>query len=203
MKKHPAIAMLEFSDIPAGMRATDALLKKAPIAWLKCGTITRGRYLALIAGTTASVVESLQEGLVVGGTAILDHVLLPDVHPRLHDAILGQRRPMGVGALAVVETDTASANVRAIEAALKGTPVELIEIRLADSGLSGKGVSVLQGALHDIEAALHLATAVTEGRGGTLRTTTIAAPHEALVHELAGGTTFAPADVIELDGEVE
>ena len=31
---------------------------------------------------------------------------------------------------------------QAIEAALKGTPVELVEIRLAESGLSGKGVSV-------------------------------------------------------------
>ena len=65
MKKHPAIAIIEFSEIPAGMSATDAMLKKAPIAFVKCGTITRGRYLTLIGGTTASVEVSLEEGLAL------------------------------------------------------------------------------------------------------------------------------------------
>ena len=73
MKKHPALAIVEFSDIPTGMFATDAMLKKAPIAFVKCGTISRGRYLTLIGGTTASVDESLAEGLVHGGDSVLDH----------------------------------------------------------------------------------------------------------------------------------
>ena len=72
MKKHPAIAVIEFSDIPTGMSATDAMLKKAPIAFVKCGSITRGRYLTLIGGSTASVDESLREGLAHGGPGVLD-----------------------------------------------------------------------------------------------------------------------------------
>ena len=53
MKIYPAIAALEFDDIAAGVAATDAMLKRAPIAFFKSGTITHGRYLTLIGGTTA------------------------------------------------------------------------------------------------------------------------------------------------------
>ena len=93
MKKHPAIAVIEFDEIPTGIYATDAMLKKAPIAFVKCGTISRGRYLTLIGGSTASVDESLREALAHGGPAVLDHLFLADVHPRVYEAILGRRKP--------------------------------------------------------------------------------------------------------------
>jgi len=201
MKKHPAIAAVEFSDISVGMHATDAMLKKAPIAFVKCGTISRGRYLTLIGGTTASVEESLNEGLLWGGASVLDHVMLADVHPQLYDAILGERRPGGSGALAIIETDTVSSNVRAAELALKATPVELVEIRLADTGLSGKGVSVYQGTLHDIEAAVDVAVAFLRARGSEPRFKIISAPHEGLTQQLQTSTYFGSASLLELEGE--
>ena len=34
MKKYPAIAAIEFRDVSAGMYATDAMLKKAPIGFV-------------------------------------------------------------------------------------------------------------------------------------------------------------------------
>jgi microcompartment protein CcmL/EutN len=202
MKKHPAIAIVEFSDIPDGMHATDAMLKKAPIAFVKCGTISRGRYLTLVGGSTASVDESLREGLAQGGPSVLDHILLADVHPRVYEAILGRRKPGTAGALAIVETDTVAANVRAAEAALKGTPVDLIEIRLADTGLSGKGVSLYQGELSDIEAAVDIATRYVEQVGLTLRHRIISAPHEALIRQIETSTWFGSQAVLDLDGEV-
>jgi len=202
MKKHPAIAVVEFSDIPAGMYATDAMLKKAPIAFVKCGTITRGRFLTLVGGSTASVDESLREGLAQGGPSVLDSIMLADVHPRVYEAILGWRRPGTSGALAIVETDSVAANVRAAEAALKGTPVEIIEIRLADAGLSGKGVSVYQGDLSDIEAAIEIATRYVQQAGVGLRYRIISAPHEGLVKQIETSTWFGSQTVLDLDGEV-
>jgi microcompartment protein CcmL/EutN len=202
MKKHPAIAVVEFSDIPAGMHATDAMLKKAPIAFVKCGTITRGRFITLIGGSTASVDESLREGLAQGGPSVLDHLFLADVHPRVYEAVLGWRKPGTSGALAIVETDTVAATVRAAEAALKGTPVELIEIRLADAGLSGKGVSVYQGDLSDIEAAVDIAARQAGQAGVTLRHRIIAAPHDALIKQIETSTWFGAQTVLGLDGEV-
>jgi microcompartment protein CcmL/EutN len=201
MKKAPALAVIEFRDIPAGVDATDAMLKKAPIAFIKAGTITRGRFLTLIGGSTAAVGESLREARFRAGESVLDHLLLADVHPRVYDAILGGRRAAGTGALAVIETDTVASNVRAAELALKGTPVELVELRLADSGLSGKGVSIYQGELPDIEAAVDIVLGYMRQEGGQVRHTVISAPHDALVRQLGSGTSFASAALLDLDGE--
>ena len=201
MKKHPALAVVEFSDIPVGIFATDAMLKKAPIAFVKCGTISRGRYLTLIGGSTASVDESLTEGLWQGGDAVLDHILLADVHPRVYEAIVGVRRPGSSDALAIIETDTVASNVRAAEAALKATSVDLLEIRLADTGLSGKGVSLYQGDLHEIEEAVAVARRFFDQAGVKARHRIIPAPHDALIRQLATSTGFGSQDVLELEGE--
>jgi microcompartment protein CcmL/EutN len=201
MKKPPALAVLEFSDIPSGVDATDAMLKKAPIAFVKSGTITRGRFLTLIGGSEAAVEEALGEGLLRAGDRVLDHLLLADVHPRVYEAILGGRRTVVTGSLAVIETDTVASNVRAAELALKGTPVELVELRLADSGLSGKGVSIYQGELPDVEAAVEIAAGYLRQVGGNLRHTIIQSPHEALARQIGSGTSFDSAALLELDGE--
>jgi microcompartment protein CcmL/EutN len=202
MKQHPAIAALEFSDIPAGISITDVMLKKAPIAFFKSGTITRGRYLTLIGGTTGSVQESVEEALRGAGEALVDVVVLPDVHPRLYEAVQGVRRRRGGGSLAVLETGSVSASIRAAEAALKGTPIELVEIRLGDSGLAGKGVALYEGDLYDIEAAVALATAQLDGCAVSISSRVIPAPHDALVAQLEHGTAFATALLVELDGEM-
>jgi microcompartment protein CcmL/EutN len=201
MKKYPAIAVLEFREIPVGLVATDAMLKRSPIGFLKCGTISRGRFLTLLGGTTASVEEACQEGLLQGGNGVLDHVLLADVHPQLFDAILGDRQPVGAGSLAIIETSTVSSNVRAAELALKGTPVDLVELRLADGGLSGKGLSIYHGELHDVEAAVEIAAGFLRAAGVEAGFRIIAAPHEALADHVGAGTRFAAAALLELDGE--
>lgn len=201
MKKVPAVAVVEFREIPMGILATDAMLKKAPIAFVKSGTITRGRFLTLIGGTTAAVEESLGEGLRCGGEAVLDHLLLADVHPRVYDAVLGERRPAGSGSLAIIETETVASNVRAAELALKGTDVELVEIRLADTGLSGKGISIYRGELHEIEAALAIVLGFLQQGGVAVRYNVIPSPHDALMRQIGAGTEFASAALLELDGE--
>ncbi len=199
MKRYPALALVEFADIPVALRATDAMVKKAPIAVLRCGTVSRGRFLTMIGGTTASVEESLAAGLLAGGPAVLEHLLLPDVHPGVVEAAAGQRRRPRNGALAVVATETATAAVRAAEAALKGTGVELVELRLADEWLAGKGLAIYNGTLHEIEAAMVLARGAVPG--GTVSITVIAAPHEGLFAAIAGGTVFAHAALLDLGGE--
>jgi microcompartment protein CcmL/EutN len=201
MKKHPALAIVEFSDIPTGVFATDAMLKKAPIAFVKCGTISRGRYLTLIGGTTASVEEALAEGVGLGGDQVLDRIMLADVHPRVYDAIVGARRPVSTGAIALIETDTVASNVRAAEVALKATSVELVEIRLADSGLSGKGVSIYQGDLYQIQEAVEVAIRFLDEAGVPSRQRIIPSPHPSLVAQITTSTWFGSQTLLELQGE--
>jgi microcompartment protein CcmL/EutN len=199
MPRTSALAVLDFADIPAGVCAVDAILKKAPIAFVRAGTVTRGRYLVVFGGSTASTAESLAEALGTSGEAIIDYTFLPDAHP----SAFGARRKVN-GSLLIIETETAASIVRAVEAALKGTPVELIEMRLADEGLAGKGIALMAGTLHDVEYAAILAANgvgvdAPPPRGFSHRL--IAAPHEILERDIAAVTRFDSAPLLELDGE--
>ncbi len=201
MRKYSTIAVIEFSSIADGIYCTDALLKKAPIAMLKSGTVSRGRYLIIIGGSTASVEESLNEALEIGQASRLDHAFLPDVHEQVHDAVLGLRQPVIQDAVAILETDTVAANVRAAELALKGTRVRLTELRLAEYEMSGKAVSLFNGELHEVEAAMELAGDFLRGRKEYVQHRIIAQPHETLTRQLDGGTRFNGAKPLALEGE--
>jgi microcompartment protein CcmL/EutN len=200
MKRAAALAVLDFSEIPAGLDATDAMLKKAPVAFFRSGTVTAGRYLTLIGGTPASVDEALAEGLARAGSHLLDHLFLADVHPRLLDALEGRRGDDGAGALLVLETATASSVVLACERALKGTQVDLVEVRLCDAGLAGKGLALFRGDLHELEAAVDVVTSVLSSAAG-LSHRILARPHDALARENALGTAFAASRFVDLGGE--
>ncbi len=151
----PALALIEFDSIAAGMQAGDAMAKKAPIAQVVAGTVHRGKYLVLVAGEVADVEESYAEGLSVGAGAILDSVILPGVHPDVASAVARQRRPAPVDALGIIETRTVAAAIAAADAGVKGAEVNLIEVRLAD-GLGGKGLVLFSGLVHDVEAAIRI-----------------------------------------------
>ena len=58
----PALALLEFNSIAAGIQAADAMVKRAPIDVIKAGTVQPGKYLVLIGGQVADVDESLAAG---------------------------------------------------------------------------------------------------------------------------------------------
>jgi microcompartment protein CcmL/EutN len=201
MKQYPTLAFVEFGSIAEGIYCADALLKKAPIAMIKSGTVSHGRYLIILGGSTASVEESLNEALAVGQSSHLDHAFLPDVHPQVHDAVLGQRLPMQQDAVAVLETATVAANVQAAELALKGTKVRLVELRLADYELSGKAISLFNGELHEVEAAIELAAGFLRGRKQYVQHCIICQPHEALTQQLTESTRFTTAKPRELEGE--
>jgi len=202
MKAYPAIALLEFSDIAAGIHATDAVIKKAPIAVLKSGTISQGRFLTLIGGSTASVEESYREGLRCARDRVLDHVFLPDVHPDVHEAVLGRRATEDMaGSLAILETRTIACNVWAAELALKGTAVCLVELRISDSWLAGKGLSVYRGELHDVEAAMRIAIPSLEAAGKEHSYRIVTQPHDALAQQVGESTHFVHSTLLDLKGE--
>ncbi|MCJ7708676.1 MAG: BMC domain-containing protein, partial [Anaerolineales bacterium] len=140
----PALALVEFSSIAAGIQAADAMAKRAPIDTLKAGTVHNGKYLVLIGGQVADVEESLAAGRQVGGSSVLDFVLLPRVHHEVVETIGGARKPNPTDALGVIETTTVAAAIHAADAGVKGAQVHLVEVRLAD-GLGGKGIVLFSG----------------------------------------------------------
>jgi microcompartment protein CcmL/EutN len=154
-KRHGALALLEFETIAAGVLASDLMVKRSPIALLRCGTIHPGRFLVLVGGSVASTEEAFMAGVQLGESrrALSGSVFLGDVHPMLHDAVLGTRRYLVGDALAVVETHSSPALLAAVDAAVKSTPVILSEIRLGDD-LGGHALALMSGDLTDAETAL-------------------------------------------------
>jgi microcompartment protein CcmL/EutN len=201
VKKHPAIAVIEFSSLADGIFTTDAILKKAPIAMIKGGTVSGGRYLIIFGGTTGSVSESLTEALTIGAGSVLDHAFLPDVHQTVHDAVMGKRATAGQNTIAILETDTIAANIRAAEAAVKGTEVQLVELRLAEYEMSGKAISVYAGELHEIQSAMMIANDFLRGRKAFTHYRIIARPHEVISQQLDQSTRYNDAKLHELEGE--
>ena len=101
---HPALALIEFDSIAAGILAGDAMVKTAPVARIVAGTVHPGKYLVMVTGEVAPVQEALTAGLAAGSSAALDHVYLPGVHPDVPAAIAAARQPQIDEALGIVET---------------------------------------------------------------------------------------------------
>lgn len=154
----PAIALLEFDSVAIGVRAGDAMVKRAQLEVTYAGTVHPGKYLVLIGGDVADVEEAYLAGREAGSQSLIDEIYLPGVHPAVLTTLKGERRPVAGEALGVVETRTVAATVGAADRGVKGAEVALVEIRLADR-LGGKAYCVFSGTVADVEAAVEVAVA--------------------------------------------
>ncbi len=186
----PALALIDFNSVAAGIEAADAMAKRADIDVIKAGTVQPGRYLVLIGGTVADVGESLAAGREVGGDTVLDHIYLPQVHPDVVHALGGGRAPDVTDALGVIETATVAAAIHAADAGLKGAEVRLVEVRLAD-GLGGKGVVLYSGLVADVEAAVDLGVRVLARPEFLVRRVVIPQLHHSMWENVSDATRFA------------
>jgi microcompartment protein CcmL/EutN len=187
----PALALLELNSIAVGASTVDAMVKRAPIEILRVGTIQRGKYLILIAGMVAPVQESMDEGLRVGGDAVVDKVLLPEVHPTVRDAVLGTRQIETYDALGVIETANVAPVIDAADAGVKGADVAVMEIRLGD-GLGGKGIAFFTGKVHDVEAAVDIGVARIRDRQIWISQTVVPILHGDVVQKIGKSSRFHP-----------
>jgi len=153
----PALALLEFSSIAAGVFAGDAMVKRAQLDLIHAGTVQPGKYLILIGGNVAEVEEALKAGQENALDSLNDYIFLPGVHPDVVRAIGGGRQTQISDALGIVETLTVPAAIQAADKGIKGAQVSLVEIRLAD-GLNGKGLVFFSGLVSDVETAIELGT---------------------------------------------
>ncbi len=185
----PALALLEFGTVTAGIRAADAMVKRAPLERLAAGTVQPGRYLVLVSGDVACVEEAVAAGRDSGAGALIDDVLLPQVHPDVVAALTGARKLDRMEALGVVETRTVAAILGAADAGVKAAEVALVEVRLAD-GLHGKGYALFGGPVADVQAAVDHAVASLRPPDTLVDCTVIAQVHGEMLANLALGARF-------------
>lgn len=192
MNTPPAIAVLEFDSIAVGTRAADAMVKKAPINTFRVGTVQPGKYIVLVGGSVAAVDESRREGLLVGGDRVTDDIFLPDVHPQVFAAVGGQRQDNAGDALGILETSAIPTNVAAADKAVKTAEVTIVEIRLGD-GLGGKGITLLTGLVHDVEAAVAAGVTIATRPGVTEYHTIVPIQHGELRERIRQATALYPS----------
>jgi microcompartment protein CcmL/EutN len=154
----PALAMLDLSDVPPGLCVLDALAKEALVEVHGAGTMEGGRFLILFGGEVEAVNFAWAKARTAGGAALWDQVLLPHAERRLLPAIQKAevRWPAPGDTLGALQAGSPPTLLGAVDAALKGTGVELVQLRVGD-GLGGKAIAMLWGETHEIEAAMSLA----------------------------------------------
>lgn len=185
----PAIGLLEFDSVAAGIVAADGMVKRAPIADLVAGSVQPGRYLVLVTGDVASVEESVVGGKEASGTALIAEVVLHDVHRGVVGALRGERIPGPVEALGIVETMSVAPLLAAADGGLKGAAVDLLEVNIAD-GLGGKAYLLFGGTVSDVEAAVSIAVGRMEERD-LVRAAVVPQLHEELGDNLTHHGRFA------------
>jgi microcompartment protein CcmL/EutN len=184
----PAIALLEFESIAAGVVAGDAMAKSSPVAALFAGTVHPGRYLVLVGGDTAAVEIALESG---GTDTVVDSLFLPDVHPAVIAAITTTElaAPIDGDAVGVIESSTVATAIVAADAGVKAADVTLPALRIADD-LGGKAYCLFVGKVADVEAAVESAVAATRHRERLVGTTVIPQLHDDMRANLEGELRF-------------
>ncbi len=152
----PALALLELCSIARGMKACDAMVKRASVTVNFAAPVHPGKYVIIIGGGVDEVAESLKSGRMIAGDTLVDHLWLPNPHVQLIDVLDAPRSPH-FDSIGVFEALSVASVIRAADAALKRAEVEACSMRLADD-LGGKGYFLFSGALHDVEAAMEAAT---------------------------------------------
>lgn len=187
-----ALGLLEFDSIAAGIVAADAMAKRAPLGTLHAGTVHPGKYLVLVGGGVAEVLEALAAGRIArlaGDATAVDELFLPAVDGAVVQALAGRRRRAEREALGVLETCTVAAILGAADAALKEANVELLDLVLAD-GLGGKGYALFGGSVTDVECAIERGAASVHPARLLLRSAVIAQLHSEVRANLEAGGAF-------------
>jgi len=161
-----SVGAIELSSIGVGYRIEDEMLKAASVELLIARTICSGKYLIVVGGSVSDVETAIQTGLAAAGEAIIDHLILANVHEGVFPA-LGQSvvlDPKASGALGVVETFSGVSVLAAADVAAKAARVTLLRIHVA-MALGGKGLCLMTGSVADVRAGVEAAAAEARRRG--------------------------------------
>ena len=179
-----AIGAIELSSIGVGYQVQDEMLKAASVDLLLARTICSGKYLIVIGGAVTDVTSSIETALSVSDEAVIDSLVLPNVHEGVFPA-MGQSVDLdadALGALGVIETFSGTSVIAAAEAAAKAGNVTLFKIHVA-MALGGKGFCLLTGDISDVQAAVRAGAAAARERGLLVSEVVIPRPSEELFTE--------------------
>ena len=135
-----SVGAIELSSIGLGYRIQDDMLKAASVELLIARTICSGKYFIVLGGSVSNVEAAIHAGVDGAGEAIIDQLVLPNVHPTVFPA-LGQSIALGpeeIGALGVIETFSGVSVLAAADCRGEGRPDHAVPHSRGD-GLGRQG----------------------------------------------------------------
>ena len=189
---HEALALIELDSIASGLRALDALVKKAPVSVLEANLVEPGKFLVLFAGPVGELGEAFEAGTAEVPNAVGAKMFLARVEQRVVDALRGRDdRDAEPEAIGLVEGRAVAPTIEACDRSLKDARVRLAGIRVT-GGLAGRAYYVVSGLQHDVEAALEAGRTVLEAHDSFHRIERIANPHAEMLAFLLRPLPFSP-----------
>jgi microcompartment protein CcmL/EutN len=161
-----SIGVIELSSIGIGYLVEDEMLKAASVELIIARTICSGKYLIVIGGSVSDVEAAVKAGLAIADEAVIDHLVLPNVHEAVFPA-LGQSVALTtdeMDALGVIETFSGTSVLAAADAAAKAAKVTIFRIHVA-MALGGKGLCLMTGTVADVRAGIQAAAEEVRRRG--------------------------------------
>ncbi len=177
-----AIGLIELNSIAAGVDVTDNMLKTADVELLVGRTICSGKYMIIVGGGVAAVRSSVQSGVEQWQGAVIDSIVIPNVHPSVFPAISGANLVKEFGALGIIESFSVASLLKAADTAVKTASVQLLEIRLA-MALGGKAFVSMTGDVSAVRAAVDAGAAEVAEKGLLVNKVVIPSPSPQLYRD--------------------
>ena len=178
-----AIGLVEFTSIAKGIEAADIMAKTADVEIQVMKTLCPGKYMVMVSGDVSSVQQSVSAGVELAADTVVDHFVIPNVHPSILPAIGGGNELPIVKAVGVIETYSVASAIEATVAAVKAADVQPIHLHMA-FGIGGKAYCVLCGEVADIKTAVATGSEVAADKGFLVNSIILPRPHRQVVEGL-------------------
>lgn len=182
----PTLGVLEFSSVARGLLVCDAVLKKAHIRVLRASPVGSGKFIVILTGGEADLLEAMNEGTALGDSFLQGHTYIPQIHAQVVGALARKGRlELVLDAVGILESSSIAALIRAADLAAKTAQVQVVELTF-DLDLGGKAFFTLTGELAEVLAALEVAEAYLRSDGAFFAREVIPRPHEGLTAIVLG-----------------
>ena len=173
------IGFLELNSIAKGVEVADIVLKTAAVDLVFSRSGCPGKYYLLFTGEVAAVQASIDAGCELGGHHVVDHCVIPRVHPQVIKAINMTAMPEQLQAVGVMEFFSVTASVYGADAAVKTANVDLVDVRLG-TGIGGKSFVTLTGEVAAVTEAVKAGISTPNAEGMLVSSVVIPSPHPEL-----------------------
>jgi len=184
MAQSKSIGAIELTSVGIGYQTLDQMLKAANVELLIARTICSGKFFIVVGGTVSDVESAVRAGLRTSEEALIDHLIIPNVHESVFPA-LGQSVVLEADqaeALGVVESFSGVSIISAADSAAKAARIKLFRIHVA-MALGGKGFCLMTGTIADVRAGVQAAAQEVRSRGLLVSEIVIPRPEKELFSE--------------------